>query len=89
MAGALGNLIDRIFLGYVRDFIHINISIMPYYFNLADAFLTFGVIFLLISVLFLKDNNSKPNNKISQKEEMKENSEVKNENNLAQKSENN
>ena len=90
LAGALGNLIDRIFLGYVRDFIHVNISIMPYYFNLADIFLTFGVIFLLISVLFVKDNNQNQTNaKISQKEEMKKNGEVKNENNLAQKSENN
>lgn len=54
-AGAIGNLIDRIFLGYVRDFIYINLPFMPYYFNLADVFLTFGVILILIEILFKKD----------------------------------
>lgn len=55
-AGAIGNLIDRIFLGYVRDFIFIKVPFMPYYFNLADAFLTIGVIFLIIEILFKKEN---------------------------------
>lgn len=54
-AGAIGNLVDRIFLGYVRDFIYINLPFMPYYFNLADVFLTFGVIFILIEILFKKE----------------------------------
>ena len=59
LAGAIGNLIDRIFLGYVRDFIYINLPFMPYYFNIADVFLTFGVILLLIEILFKKNKKEK------------------------------
>lgn len=55
IAGAIGNLIDRIFLGYVRDFIHVNISIMPYCFNFADAFLTVGIVLFLIEILFKRE----------------------------------
>ncbi len=41
ISGALGNFIDRIFLGYVRDMIHVIINIggkeyFPYIFNVAD-----------------------------------------------------
>ncbi len=46
-AGGISNLIDRIFLGCVTDFIHI--FSFPV-FNLADIYLTLGVVFL---VLFL------------------------------------
>jgi len=52
LSGAIGNLIDRIFLGYVRDFIFINLPFMQYYFNLADVFLTIGVVLLVIELLF-------------------------------------
>ena len=50
VAGAIGNLIDRISLGYVVDFIQLHIG--PYgfaIFNFADACITVGVICLLIS----------------------------------------
>ena len=47
IAGALGNFIDRIFLGYVRDFI--SISIWPV-FNFADIFSTIGVGLLIIKL---------------------------------------
>ena len=43
----LGNFIDRIFLGYVRDFI--SISIWPV-FNFADIFSTIGVGLLIIKL---------------------------------------
>ena|SRR3989338_359557 len=43
-AGVLGNLLDRIFFGFVRDFI--SVSIWPI-FNLADTWNILGVIFLL------------------------------------------
>ncbi len=47
IAGIIGNLIDRITLGYVRDFID-----LPYWpvFNFADMFNVVGVIFLLYIV---------------------------------------
>jgi len=44
ISGAFGNLIDRIFRGYVIDFI--DFKIWPV-FNLADSFVTFGVFLLL------------------------------------------
>tara|TARA_Y100000310_G_scaffold313860_1_gene362682 strand:- start:4124 stop:4552 length:429 start_codon:yes stop_codon:yes gene_type:complete len=43
IAGGIGNLIDRIFFGFVRDFI--SVSVWPV-FNIADASNTIGVIFL-------------------------------------------
>jgi len=52
LGGALGNLIDRVLLGYVRDmfdFRLINFAI----FNVADAAVCVGVGMLLIDILFL------------------------------------
>ena len=56
LGGALGNLYDRIFLGYVIDFIefHYNNFYWPI-FNIADIAISIGVILLLYS-MFLKDN---------------------------------
>ena len=55
LGGALGNLIDRVTLGYVVDFIHV------YYqnhnfpaFNVADSAITLGTILLLIDTFFLE-----------------------------------
>jgi signal peptidase II len=47
MAGAAGNLIDRIFRGYVTDFI--SIGRFPV-FNIADSCITMGVVVLLIGM---------------------------------------
>ncbi|MDR1114324.1 MAG: signal peptidase II, partial [Candidatus Margulisbacteria bacterium] len=47
-AGALGNLIDRIFYGYVVDFI--NLPRWPT-FNLADVFIDIGAVLLIIYLL--------------------------------------
>lgn len=49
--GAIGNLIDRIFLGFVRDFIAF--SFWPA-FNVADAALTIGAIGIVILLLLKK-----------------------------------
>lgn len=48
LAGAMGNLIDRIFLGYVIDFL--DFRIWPV-FNVADSVITVGVILLGYSIL--------------------------------------
>jgi len=45
IAGIIGNSIDRIFFGHVRDFI--NLGFWPV-FNLADTFNVIGVILLII-----------------------------------------
>ena len=54
LAGALGNFIDRIFRGFVIDFIDIYIG--KYHwpaFNIADSCITVGFIILMINILFL------------------------------------
>ena len=54
LAGALGNFIDRIFRGFVIDFIDIYIG--KYHwpaFNIADSCITVGFVILMINILFL------------------------------------
>ena len=51
LGGLIGNLIDRIFLGYVRDFIHFEFMDFPV-FNIADIALTVGCICLAIYLVF-------------------------------------
>ena len=60
-AGAVGNLIDRIFLGYVRDFIRfdfLNYIWNPIFgsnfpiCNMADLFLTSGIVVMLVYIIF-------------------------------------
>ena len=55
LGGADGNLIDRVSLGYVVDFIHFyyNDSHFPA-FNIADSAITLGTILLLIDTFFLE-----------------------------------
>jgi signal peptidase II len=54
LGGAVGNLIDRMVLGYVVDFIsvHWGNSYFPA-FNLADSAITVGAIMMVVDVLFL------------------------------------
>ncbi|MFA5748182.1 MAG: signal peptidase II [Candidatus Absconditabacterales bacterium] len=58
LAGTLGNLIDRIFLHGVRDFINIGILNFPI-FNLADIFLNIGIILLILMEFFCLKNKLK------------------------------
>lgn len=51
-AGATGNLIDRMHLSYVRDFIYFSIINFPV-FNVADMYVTIAVFFLIILILFV------------------------------------
>ena len=49
LGGAIGNFINRLFYGYVIDFIDIKIFGYDYpIFNLADVFIVIGVILLII-----------------------------------------
>lgn len=50
-AGAIGNMIDRIRLNYVVDFIYIVLINFPI-FNLADMYVTFSTALLVLSLLF-------------------------------------
>jgi len=50
LGGTVGNLIDRVCLGYVRDFLDAG----PWpIFNIADSSLTIGIILFAASILFL------------------------------------
>lgn len=51
--GAIGNLIDRIALGFVRDFICTEFIEFPV-FNVADCFVTCGAILLGVILIFTK-----------------------------------
>jgi signal peptidase II len=50
MAGAIGNQIDRLFIGSVRDFIHLLFIRWPI-FNVADACLVLGVVLMLLTLI--------------------------------------
>ncbi len=57
IAGGIGNLIDRIVLGYVVDFIHV--MFFDYIFNFADCLVVVGVCLFIIHVLFFMDKPKK------------------------------
>jgi len=58
LGGALGNFFDRVFYRAVPDFIDFHIGNLHWFvFNVADIFITIGVIFMIILELF--DNNKK------------------------------
>jgi|TARA_B100001093_G_C26541307_1_gene890397 signal peptidase II len=53
--GSLGNIFDRIYYSSVLDFIDININGFHWFiFNVADIFITLGVILLIYLEIFLK-----------------------------------
>ena len=55
IAGAIGNLIDRVFLGEVVDFLDFMIGNYHWYvFNLADSYVTVGMGFILYDSLILE-----------------------------------
>ena len=62
IAGAVGNLIDRIFLGSVVDFLDFMVGNYHWYvFNFADSYVTIGMGFILYDSFFLepkKENKS-------------------------------
>ena len=56
LGGALGNVYDRIFYGAVPDFIDFHIGNFHWFiFNVADIFITLGIIFMIM--LEIKDTN--------------------------------
>jgi signal peptidase II len=62
LSGGMGNLLDRAFRGHVIDFIHIYYETYSFYiFNLADTFITIGVmIYILNTVIsYLNKNGNK------------------------------
>lgn len=58
-AGGIGNLIDRVFRGYVVDFIYVKIINFAI-FNIADSCVTIGVVLMCIYVLRADSGKKKP-----------------------------
>ena len=50
LGGAIGNLFDRIFRGYVIDYIDVNLFNFPN-FNIADICITLGIIYLIYTIV--------------------------------------
>ncbi len=63
VAGAVGNIIDRLVRGYVVDFFEFTFITWPV-FNMADIYVVVGTILMAILVLFvIKDDDSKKEDK--------------------------
>ena len=59
LGGALGNLWDRVVLGYVRDFISVYYGNWHFpVFNVADVAISVGAVMLVIELMFFKDRDS-------------------------------
>jgi len=60
LGGAIGNVVDRIRLGYVVDFIDVHFGSWHYpAFNVADSAITCGVILLLLEVFLISIKKEK------------------------------
>ena len=67
LAGATGNVTDRIIHGAVTDFVQVWVRCLPWQlfnpwptFNVADAAVTIGAILLLSDILFRQQRSAKP-----------------------------
>lgn len=64
LGGAVGNLVDRVRLGYVVDFIQVWFGNWPFpSFNVADSAITVGAALLIIDSIFIsgrEEGNDKP-----------------------------
>lgn len=59
LGGAIGNLIDRVTLGYVVDFIHMFYQQHNFpAFNIADSSITLGTILLILDTFFLEKHRT-------------------------------
>lgn len=56
LAGAIGNLIDRIAMGAVRDFIYMNFGFVDFSNNVADLEITVGAVLFIVALLFVDED---------------------------------
>lgn len=59
IAGLLGNLIDRIVFGYVRDFIDFTFAFKFPVFNISDMFIVIGACLLILNIFRVGDKSGK------------------------------
>jgi signal peptidase II len=60
IGGAVGNLIDRIYLGQVIDFLDFSAMHFPWVFNVADAGISVGVVVILLAEVFTPGQKAAP-----------------------------
>ncbi len=56
VAGGIGNMIDRLWLGYVVDFIDVSPLFDFAVFNVADCCVTVGAVFMAVYIIFFLDD---------------------------------
>ena len=60
--GSIGNLFDRIYYSAVPDFIDFHISNFHWFiFNVADIFITLGIVCLILSEIFINNKKDQKN----------------------------
>ena len=63
--GSIGNLFDRIYYTAVPDFIDFHINDFHWFvFNVADIFITLGIVCLILAEIFTNNENNENNEKI-------------------------
>jgi len=61
LGGAIGNITDRIRVGYVVDFIHFHVGTWSFYiFNGADAAISIGVFMIILGQYFVRHSSGEP-----------------------------
>jgi signal peptidase II len=61
LGGALGNLTDRVLRGHVTDFAHVYVGSWSWpAFNVADSFITIGVVILIGHSMFSHEGTEQP-----------------------------
>lgn len=66
--GIIGNLIDRLFVGYVKDFFELNIFGYNFpIFNISDTCIVIGAILLIVAIISGEDNNGSKSKKSGRK----------------------
>ena len=83
IAGGIGNMIDRLSLKYVVDFIEVKFIYFPYIFNIADCCVVIGcsliALQLIIEIINEKKEKKIAENSLSLDDEIKESGEIANE----------
>lgn len=69
IAGGIGNIVDRIAFGYVRDFIQFSFWENFPVFNIADSFVTVGAFMLVIVLIIMLVQEGKKNQKEFEEEQ--------------------